>query len=141
MARVQTRAHPLWGIGQLTMDPEREAALKACSDDCERQYGVASGAPNVFSLAACFTQCNLATPPTVDIPGVTPEGGYTPPPITPETIPTVIPGVPTPEPEPEPEPEPPPPAKADMTPWIIGGVVVVGAVAALAYYTKKKGRR
>ena len=132
------------GLGQLTMDPKTQALLKECSDNCEKQYGVSSGKPDVLSLTACFASCNVQYPPTVAVPG---GGTVTPPafpPVVPpvEPVPPVIPGVTDPVPPPPP-PGPgatkPPVVKAgsgDMKMWVIGGAVAVAAVGAFLYFKK-----
>lgn len=126
------------GVGQLTMDPQTQAALQACSDNCEKQYGVASGMPNVIALTSCFLNCDLQYPPTVTVPG----GGTAPgvPPVLPppaEEPPPIVPGV-IDEPKPV---TPTGPAKAsaagDMKMWVIGGAVVLAAVGVYAYTRKK----
>lgn len=133
------------GLGLLTMDPQTVALLKGCSDNCEKQFGVASGHPDVLSLSMCFANCNVQYPPTVAVPG---GGTVTPPALPPvpvvppvEPVPPVIPGVtdPVPPPPPGPGTTKPPVAKAgtgDMKMWVIGGAVAVAAVGAFFYFKK-----
>lgn len=132
----------LRGVGQLSMPAETQAALKACSDKCDSQFGVPSGKPDFISLTTCFANCNLQYPPTVAVPG---GGTVTPPPIGPTaTLPP--PEVQPPPPPVEPEIEPAGPvaptkaaASGDMKMWVIGGAVALLAVGAYVY-SKKKGR-
>lgn len=145
--RQTRRMRPLRGLGQLTMDPQTLAALQACSQNCEKQYGVASGAPNVIALTSCFASCNVQYPPTVAVPGggaVTPPAlppGPTVPPV--EPVPPVVPGVTEPPPPAPPGPGTTPGAKppikaggGDMKMWVIGGAVAVAAVGAFLYFKK-----
>lgn len=137
----------LHGLGQLTMDPQTVALLNQCTDKCEQQYGVASGAPNVLGLTSCFAQCNLQYPPTVAVPGIPP---VTPPSVSPgvpspETVPAVVPGLPTPTPGTPPGITAPPvttqePTEAGMSDtkmWVIGGITAV-AVIGVALYMRKR---
>ncbi len=133
------------GLGQLTMDPQTVALLKGCSDNCEKQFGVASGHPDVFSLSMCFANCNVQYPPTVTVPG---GGAITPPALPPvpgtppvEPVPPVVPGVTEPGlPPPGTKPPTPQPpvvkAGGDMKLWVIGGAVAVAAVGAFFYFRK-----
>lgn len=129
-------------LGDLTMDPQTQALLKGCSDNCEKQYGVSSGHPDVFSLSMCFANCNVQYPPTVTMPG----GGTVTPPAIPaippvEPVPPIIPGVidPGAPPPAAPPKQTTPVAKAgdDNTKlWIIGGVVTLATVGAILYFKK-----
>lgn len=134
------------GLGQLTMDPQTVALLKGCSDNCEKQFGVSSGHPDVLSLSMCFANCNVQYPPTVAMPG----GGTITPPAVPGVpgvppavgpVPPIMPGVIDPAaPPPSPGTPKPPVTKAggdDMKMWVIGGVVAVAAVGAFLYLKKK----
>lgn len=139
---VDLQRRQMRSLGQLTMDPQTLAALQACSQNCEKQYGVASGAPNVIALTSCFASCNVQYPPTVAVPGLPPV----PPPSTPpvEPPPPIVPGVIDPSQPPAQPPVQPPPAKppvkaetGDMKMWIIGGVAAMAVLGAVVYFKKK----
>lgn len=127
-------------IGQLTMDPATLAKLQACTDGCEKQYGVSSGKPDVFSLSMCFGNCNVQYPPSVSVPG----GGTITPPAIPsppgaDPVPPLVPGVIEPPPPTPTTPTPKPSAKAggNTKLWIIGGAVALAAGGAFFYFRKK----
>lgn len=130
------------GLGQLSMPEETFAKLDACMTTCDQKYGVPSGNPDFLSIVACQTNCNMQYPPTLAVPG----GTYTPPPVTAETLPALLPpslfpaaAQPLKFTEPAPSPAP---VQAGMSAGTKLGLVVLalavaGGVGYMVYQSKK----
>ncbi len=138
---IDFRKKGLFGLGAdiLTMDPATQAALKSCSEQCDKTYGLPSGSPNLIGLTACFASCNAKYPPTVTAPPALAPALRK----LPATLPTLPTLTITPPAQAQPSPYEPlvPPAPATSnTKWLIlGGAVLAAAGVGLYVYKKRKG--